>query len=227
MSLSHTDPFCSPVIYGTTRFAIYDYLKEHPSIGHNNLPGLIAAASFSGFIGGIVGNAADLANVRMQSDTTLPASQRRNYRNVFDAWRQMYAEGGFRSYLRGVWANSTRAAIMTSSQLAAYDSFKDLLIARLAMRDNLTTHFAASTLAGLVATTLCSPVDVLKTQIMKSSGASKPLMVMVRENFARDGPAWMFRGWVPSFTRLGPQTIATFVILEQHRKVYRWWLGVD
>lgn len=235
------------VIYGTTRFAIYDILKHqihkshaaedgsshHATSSSSDLLPLIAAASFSGFVGGIVGNPADLANVRMQNDSTLPAAQRRNYRNVFSAWQSMAREEGgfFRNSLRGVWANSTRAAIMTSSQLAAYDVFKDLLVSTESPylgADSSLTHFSASTLAGLVATTLCSPVDVLKTQIMKANKEeAKPVLELIRQNFADAGPRWMLRGWVPSFTRLGPQTIATFVILEQHRRLYRYLMGIE
>ncbi|PSK55151.1 hypothetical protein B9Z65_2540 [Elsinoe australis] len=231
------------LLYGTTRFAIYDILKarlQHkspdapPATKSSNLLALIGAASFSGFVGGIVGNPADLANVRMQNDSTLPASQRRNYRNVFSAWISMAREpGGFpKNAMRGVWANSTRAAIMTSSQLAAYDAFKDILTSPTGIfklsPDSSVTHFTASTLAGLVATTLCSPVDVIKTQIMKARAEEvKSVGELVRTNFAESGPRWMFRGWVPSFTRLGPQTVATLMILEQHRRVYRWFKGID
>lgn len=216
---------------------MYDILKEalqKSDRGHDHassqLGPLIAAASVSGFVAGIAGNPADLANVRMQSDSTLPPEQRRNYKNVFAAWRSMSQEPGgfFRNSMRGVWANSIRATIMTSSQLAAYDAFKDTLVTNAGMSgDSLLTHFAASTLAGLVATTLCSPVDVIKTQIMKASGqdAGKPIAGLVAENFKTQGIGWMFRGWVPSFTRLGPQTVAVFVILEQHRKLYRMWRG--
>ncbi|GAM82553.1 hypothetical protein ANO11243_005350 [Dothideomycetidae sp. 11243] len=234
-------------LYGTTRFAIYDLLKHQihksrasqdsasasSSSSYSELLPLIAAASFSGLVGGVVGNPADLANVRMQNDSTLPAAQRHNYRNVFSAWASMAREqGGFaRNAMRGVWANSIRAAIMTSSQLAAYDAFKDLLVKtnpRFFDPDASATHFSASTLAGLVATTLCSPVDVLKTQIMKAKrDDARPVLELVRQNFADSGPRWMFRGWVPSFTRLGPQTIATFVILEQHRRLYRYLMGIE
>ena len=235
LTLASTDS--PPVLYSGTRFALYDIFKEAlaPSSPAEaaeqslaNVLRSIAAASTAGFLAGIVGNPADLANVRMQNDSTLPAAQRRNYRNVFDAWRRMAGEpGGFlRNSMRGVFANSTRAAIMTASQLAAYDAFKDALTKSVGMGDNLATHFTSSILAGLVATTLCSPVDVLKTQIMKSS-ETKPIMQMVRENFALEGPKWMFRGWVPSFTRLGPQTVATFMILEQHKKLWRYWKGVQ
>lgn len=30
----------------------------------------------------------------------------------------------------------------------------------------------------------------------------------------------MFKGWVPSFLRLGPQTVLTLLILEQHKRLY-------
>ncbi|KAF4552393.1 putative mitochondrial carrier protein 25 [Elsinoe fawcettii] len=230
------------LLYGTTRFAVYDAIKarlQHPHDGSAttvapSLLALIGAASFSGFLGGIVGNPADLANVRMQNDSTLPPDQRRNYRNVFSAWISMGREpGGFpKNSMRGVWANSTRAAIMTASQLAAYDVFKGVLSSPTGWfklsPDSSVTHLTASTLAGLVATTLCSPVDVLKTQIMKARADEvKSVGELMRSNFAENGPRWMFRGWVPSFTRLGPQTVATMMILEQHRRVYRWFKGID
>jgi dicarboxylate transporter 10 len=35
-----------------------------------------------------------------------------------------------------------------------------------------------------------------------------------------EGPLSLFKGWVPAFTRLGPHTILTFVILEQIRAFY-------
>ncbi|KAF2222187.1 mitochondrial dicarboxylate carrier [Elsinoe ampelina] len=232
------------LLYGTTRFAVYDMLKarlqhQHDTPGHTSptspsMLALVAAASFSGFLGGIVGNPADLANVRMQNDSTLPPDQRRNYRNVFSAWTSMAREpGGFpKNSMRGVWANSTRAAIMTASQLAAYDGFKSVLSSPNGFfklsPDSSVTHLTASTLAGLVATTLCSPVDVLKTQIMKARADEvKSVGELMRTNFAESGPRWMFRGWVPSFTRLGPQTVATMMILEQHRRVYRWFKGIE
>lgn len=69
---------------------------------------------------------------------------------------------------RGVWPNSIRAVLMTASQLASYDGFKRQLLQRTPLEDNLSTHFSASFLAGFVATTICSPVDVIKTRVMSA-----------------------------------------------------------
>ncbi len=183
-------------------------------------------ASTSGFLGGVAGNPADVLNVRMQHDAALPPSQRRNYKNAVDGLIRMAREEGWRSLMRGWGPNSMRAVLMTASQLASYDGFKNLLLTKTALEDNLTTHFTASFLAGFVATTICSPVDVIKTRVM-SAKESEGLAQLLLRVYRVEGVNWMFRGWVPSFIRLGPHTIATFLFLEQHKKVYRHLKGID
>ena len=115
---------------------------------------------------------------------------------------------------------------MTASQLASYDVFKRELLERFKMNDDLTTHFTASFMAGFVATTVCSPVDVIKTRVM-SAKTSEGIISLVTRITANEGWMWMFKGWVPSFVRLGPHTIATFMFLEQHKKIYRKLKGYE
>ncbi|PQE04846.1 mitochondrial dicarboxylate carrier protein [Rutstroemia sp. NJR-2017a BBW] len=216
------------ITYSTTRFGVYEELKSDFTKGNRSpsFPILIAIASSSGFLGGVAGNPADVLNVRMQHDAALPPEQRRNYKNAIDGLIRMTREEGWRSLFRGVWPNSMRAVLMTASQLASYDGFKRLLIGKTSMEDGLTTHFTASFMAGFVATTVCSPVDVIKTRIM-SSHESKGLAKLLTDVYKVEGVGWMFRGWVPSFIRLGPHTIATFLFLEQHKKIYRSLRGID
>jgi dicarboxylate transporter 10 len=214
--------------YSTTRFGVYEELKADftTSTQSPSFPALIAMASTSGFLGGIAGNPADVLNVRMQHDAALAPEDRRNYKNAIDGLIRMTREEGWRTLFRGVWPNSMRAVLMTASQLASYDGFKRVLIQQTPLTDSLTTHFTASFLAGFVATTVCSPVDVIKTRIMSAS-ESKPLRKLLMDVYRDEGVGWMFRGWVPSFIRLGPHTIATFLFLEQHKKIYRRLKGID
>ena len=211
--------------YSTTRFGIYEDLKTRfaSDIKQPGLPTLIGMASFSGFLGGIAGNPADVLNVRMQSDMSLPPEKRRNYKHALDGLIQIVRTEGLSSLFRGVWPNSTRAVLMTASQLASYDTFKRLCIEKVGMSDNKTTHFMASFLAGFVATTVCSPVDVIKTRIMSASEKTGGILSLLRNIYRKEGASWMFRGWLPSFIRLGPHTIATFLFLEEHKRLYRKW----
>jgi solute carrier family 25 (mitochondrial dicarboxylate transporter), member 10 len=183
-------------------------------------------ASTSGFLGGIAGNPADILNVRMQNDAALPAADRRNYKHAIDGLFRMIREEGVGSLFRGVWPNSTRAVLMTASQLASYDVFKKELLERTKMKDDLYTHFTASFMAGFVATTVCSPVDVIKTRVM-SAKTQESILQLVTRITSQEGLMWMFKGWVPSFVRLGPHTIVTFMFLEQHKKIWRKMHGYE
>lgn len=220
--------------YSTARFAIYEDLKtrfapiptpENPK-PRQSLLNLVLMSSTAGFLGGIAGNPGDVLNVRMQSDASKPLDAQRNYKHALDGLLRMVREEGPSSLFRGVEANSTRALLMTASQLTSYDVFKQFCLQRLDMRDNFSTHFCASLAAGFVATTICSPVDVIKTRVM-SAGGKVPILNLLSEASRKEGLLWMFRGWVPSFIRLGPQTICTMVFFEQHKKLYRQWKGLD
>lgn len=219
--------------YSTVRFGVYEDLKvrfapertrDNPT-GKPSMVNLIAQSSIAGFLGGIAGNPGDVLNVRMQSDFAKPSDQRRNYKHAIDGLFRMIREEGFMSLFRGVEANSARALLMTASQLSSYDYFKQLYMS-LGMHDNIVTHFEASLSAGFVATTICSPVDVIKTRIMSSHG-KESVMDIFRHATQNEGYLWMFRGWVPSFIRLGPHTVFTMIFFEQHKKLYRQWKGLE
>ncbi|EXJ90838.1 hypothetical protein A1O1_03943 [Capronia coronata CBS 617.96] len=220
--------------YSTVRFGVYEDLKmrfapkptlEDPT-PRQSLLGLIAMSSVAGCLGGVAGNPGDILNVRMQSDASKPPEARRNYKHALDGLVRMIREEGPASLFRGVEANSARAILMNASQLASYDAFKQICLQTLGMKDNLGTHFTASLAAGLVATTLCSPVDVIKTRVM-SAHPKVSILHLLNEASHKEGLLWIFRGWVPSFMRLGPQTIFTMVFFEQHKHLYRKWKGIE
>lgn len=209
--------------YGSVRIGLYETLKEQTKANNipNSPPVLGLLAGISGFTGAIFGNASDIGNIRMQNDGSLPPHLRRNYRHIFDAWAQIKRQEGRRAFAQGLWPNAFRCGMMTSCQLASYDSFRDLLVASTGISgDHPGLHFLASFMAALVATTVCSPIDVIKTQLMGSSGAVGVVQV-TKDLTITEGIRWIFRGWTPSFARLGPQTVATLVLLEQHKRVFR------
>jgi dicarboxylate transporter 10 len=210
------------------RFGIYETLKERVTTAEKkpSFLTLVGMASVSGFLGGVAGNPGDILNVRMQHDAALPLEKRRNYKHALDGVIRMAREEGVGSLWKGVWPNSSRAVLMTVGQLATYDGFKNVLLQYTPLQDNLNTHFTASFLAGFVATTICSPVDVIKTRVM-SSHEHKSIVTLVTEITKAEGLRWMFKGWVPSFIRVGPHTVLTFLFLEQHKKMYRKAQGLE
>ncbi len=216
------------ITYSMTRFGVYETLKERftTSDSKPSFLTLVGMASVSGFLGGFAGNPGDILNVRMQHDSALPPEKRRNYKHALDGVVRMAREEGIASLWKGVWPNSARAVLMTVGQLATYDGFKGVLLNYTPLQDNLTTHFTASFMAGFVATTICSPVDVIKTRVM-SSHVKEGMVKLVTDITRQEGLQWMFKGWVPSFIRVGPHTVLTFLFLEQHKKYYRQLKGLE
>lgn len=207
--------------YSLTRFGAYEYLKENyvPQDKQSSMAYLLPISMISGGVGGIVGNPSDIVNIRMQNDTGLSLDKRRNYKHAIDGVYRIIKEEGVSSLFRGLGTNLVRGILMTSSQVVTYDISKTLLINHFSMnKDSKITFFSASLIAGLVATTICSPADVLKTRIMNSSGSGESIVQILGHAFKNEGPSFMFRGWVPSFVRLGPNTIITFLVVEQLRK---------
>ncbi|KAK9463027.1 mitochondrial carrier domain-containing protein [Lipomyces oligophaga] len=204
--------------YSTTRFGTYEKMKDWASGGHDVTPPfyvILPMAMTAGWIGGAVGNPSDIINIRMQNDMSLDPAHRRNYRNAFEGLWRMTREEGFRAWFRGIGPNTTRGVLMTASQMVSYDEFKKLLVSFGSDPKSMTTHFGCSMLAGLVATTVCSPVDVVKTRVMNAKDKHQPALVILREAVKDEGILFAFRGWLPSFIRLGPQTIITFIVLER------------
>ncbi|KAH7153774.1 mitochondrial carrier domain-containing protein [Fusarium sp. MPI-SDFR-AT-0072] len=191
--------------YSTIRFGVHEDLKSRLShdTGTSHSPMVLIY----------------IVNVRMQSDMSRPLAEQRNYKHVFDGVIHITRTEVLSSLCRGVGANALRASLMNSSQLASYDMAKSSFIRTFGMNDDTITHLVASFLAGIVATTVCSPVDVVKIRIMGSTNGEHVWQISKRSTLS-ESPLWVFNGWVPSFLRLGPHTVLTLLILEQHKKLY-------
>ncbi len=80
---------------------------------------------FSGAVGSVIANPTDVALIRFQSDNSLPAAERRNYKNVLDALARIAKEEGIRGLWTGAVPTVTRAMAVNSSQLVSYNEAKE------------------------------------------------------------------------------------------------------
>lgn len=85
----------------------------------------------AGAIGASVGSPADLALIRMQADATLPAAQRRHYKNAFHALYRIVGDEGVLALWKGAGPTVVRAMALNMGMLASYDQssefFRDSL----------------------------------------------------------------------------------------------------
>jgi len=218
-------------LYSTTRMGLYEVLKnkwtDREAGGTMPLVRKIEAGLIAGGVGAAIGNPADVAMVRMQADGRLPPAQRRNYKSVVDAITRMAKQEGVTSLWRGSSLTVNRAMLVTASQLASYDQFKEMILEKGVMRDGLGTHVTASFAAGFVAAVASNPVDVIKTRVMNmkvEAGKEPPYagaLDCALKTVRAEGPMALYKGFIPTISRQGPFTVVLFVTLEQVRKVLK------
>lgn len=164
----------------------------------------------------------------MQHDGSQKPEMRRNYKHAVDGLLRITREEGAAALFRGMVPNVQRAMLMNASQLATYDAFKDQLLAwGLFKGESLSLHFWASLGAGCVATTICSPFDVIKTRVMNAQDKSLGVWQVAKNAVAKEGFGVLFRGWTPAWIRLGPNTVLVGGTLRSRsllilRPLYFW-----
>ncbi|KIW85694.1 hypothetical protein Z517_01086 [Fonsecaea pedrosoi CBS 271.37] len=214
--------------YSTARFGLYNYFAgiARERTGQRRLPSSweIVCAGAAGGLAGLIGNPTEVALVRMCADGARSPGQRFGYNHAVDAIVRIGREEGLRTFSRGLGPNVVRSVIMNVSQIATYSAAKRQLLSNpsLGLKDGIFTHFLASLLAGTVATTACAPADVLKSRIQNAvavDGAKPSVRKIVAESLRNEGPGFLMRGWTPAWLRLAPNTVLTFVFIEQLQKL--------
>lgn len=210
--------------YSTLRMGLYDVLKD---VMHAEDPRTtplwkkIVAGATAGALGSGIANPTDLVKVRMQAQGTGTAGH--HYRNMWQAFAQIYRAEGVRGLYKGVGPTTQRATLLTASQLASYDHIKHSLLALqwLHFHEGIVTHFTASMLAGFIAAVVTSPVDVIKTRIMNQRGHQLYTSTLdcALKTLRTEGPLGLYKGFVPNWLRIGPHTVVTFIVFEQLRRL--------
>ncbi|XP_049678918.1 mitochondrial uncoupling protein 3-like isoform X1 [Accipiter gentilis] len=120
----------------------------------------------------------------------------------------------------GTLPNIARNAIINCGELVTYDLIKDALLRAQLMTDNVPCHFVAAFGAGFCATVVASPVDVVKTRYMNAGpGQYRNVLSCFLALLMQDGLAGFYKGFVPSFLRLGSWNVVMFVSYEQLQRV--------
>mmetsp|Transcript_1071 Transcript_1071/g.3227 ORF Transcript_1071/g.3227 Transcript_1071/m.3227 type:complete len:297 (-) Transcript_1071:390-1280(-) len=211
--------------YTTARLGAYRTLSD-AAIQYNNGKNLPLAAKagcavVGGALGAIVGNPADLALVRMQADGTLPAHQRRGYKNVFDALAKISRDEGVLGLFKGVGPTMGRAMALNTGMLCSNDQIKEMFVDRLGYsKTDQTTVVGAALCAGIVGATFSLPFDFIKTRMQKMQPLpdgtmpySSSLDCAVK-TVSKEGPMALYTGFPTYCVRIAPQATLTLLFLE-------------
>lgn len=159
-------------VYTTARIGFYDTFTQALSKRASDNGSKVGFAEraiaglSAGGIAAFVGNPADLALIRMQTDGMKPIEQRKNYRSVVHALMSISKGEGITALWAGATPTVVRAMALNLGQLAVFSEAK----AHLKKHTNWSAQaqvLCASAVAGFFASFLSLPFDFVKTRLQK------------------------------------------------------------
>ncbi|XP_072898843.1 mitochondrial brown fat uncoupling protein 1 [Hemitrygon akajei] len=206
--------------FASIRIGLYDSVKqvysrgnEHTSIGTSTL-----AACTTGGLAVALAQPMDVVKVRFQAQGNIQGVQRR-YNGTLQAYKSIVKEEGVQGLWKGTFPNIARNAIVNCSELVTYDIIKQSILRNKLLTDNFPCHFISAFGAGFCTTVVASPVDVVKTRYMNSvPGQYRSALHCARTMLFKEGPTAFYKGFMPSFLRLGSWNVVMFVTYEQLKR---------
>lgn len=167
-----------------------------------------AAGLSAGGLAALVGNPADLALIRMQSDGLKPLAERKNYKSVIDALTSISKNEGILKLWAGASPTVVRAMALNFGQLAFFSEAKQRL--KGTNMSVQTQTLTASAIAGFFASFFSLPFDFVKTRLQKQQkrpDGTLPYKSMVdcfRKVAKEEGMLRFYRGFSTYYVRIAP-----------------------
>lgn len=167
-----------------------------------------AAGLSAGGLAAMIGNPADLALIRMQSDGLKPLAERKNYKSVIDALTSIAKNEGVLKLWAGASPTIVRAMALNFGQLAFFSEAKQQLKSTSLNPQSQT--LAASAIAGFFASFFSLPFDFVKTRLQKQSkkpDGTLPYRSMAdcfRKVANEEGLLRFYRGFGTYYVRIAP-----------------------
>ncbi|CAL1266245.1 unnamed protein product [Larinioides sclopetarius] len=202
------------LVYSGCRMTFFEVFREKLlKTKQNSGPVLwksVLCGSLSGALGQFLASPTDLVKVQMQME-----GRRRleghppRVQSTWHAFRKIIAESGVRGLWKGWVPNVQRAALVNMGDLTTYENSKHFILTHSTLKDNWVTHMLASSCSGLIAATLGTPADVIKTRIMNqpTDNTGKGLFYkssidcLVR-TVQEEGFMALYKGFIPIWTRM-------------------------
>lgn len=222
--------------YGTIKFGTYYTLKKLANErglltdddGSERVWSNIICAAGAGAISSAIANPTDVLKVRMQVH-----GKGTDQMGLIGCFKEIYKYEGVRGLWRGVGPTAQRAVVIASVELPVYDFCKLQLMS--AFGDHVANHFISSFIASLGSAVASTPIDVIRTRLMNqrhvtmlngglgtATASAQKLysgsLDCAVQTIRNEGILALYKGFIPTWVRMGPWNIIFFITYEQLKK---------
>lgn len=234
--------------FASVRIGLYDSVKQFYTSGseHVGVTARLLAGCTTGAMAVLLAQPTDVVKVRLQAQAKCHGCAKR-YTGTLHAYKTIAKEEGINGLWKGTAPNIARNAIVNCTELVTYDYIKEAILQSTSLTgepqaakrpqgtssvtvfggvipgfgsaDNLPCHFVSAFGAGLCTTVFASPVDVVKTRYMNAAiGQYSSVLNCAATMMTKEGPLAFYKGFMPSFLRLGSWNVVMFVTYEQLKR---------
>ncbi len=187
----------------------------------------MVAGGLSGALGALACNPLEIVKTRMQSSAakSLALGHQHGYTGIGNAFGSIVKNEGFRVLYKGSAISMLRSTSATAVNLTTYTLLKERFVKSGLIPDGVIADISCGFTSALLTAAAINPIEVLRTRLYNqpfdkngqgvhySSGVD-----VLKKTVKGEGLLALYKGFVPSFLRLGPHFVLTFVFLEQlHR----------
>nr|CAD7567871.1 unnamed protein product [Timema californicum] len=227
------------VVYSGIRIVTYETLRDKIFKKEPDGSFPIWKSAMSGVISGALAqffaSPTDLIKVQIQME-----GRRRllgkppRVHGTWDAFTKIVNKGGLKGLWKGSVPNVQRAALVNLGDLTTYDSVKRFLLTHTSLNgQSFHSHFmqvGSESLClrptCLVAATMGTPADVVKTRIMNQPTDSKGYGLVYKSSIdclvktvENEGLFALYKGFLPVWIRMAPWSLTFWLSFEQIRSM--------
>lgn len=219
-------------IYGTARLGLFGtFIRLFETRAETNETKVTfreraAAGLGAGALGAAIGNPAEVALIRMQSDGNRPKAERANYRSAIDALSRIRRNEGIKALWSGAYPTVIRAMATNFGQLTFFAETKAQLQHHTEIRGQMQS-VVASGVAGFFAAFFSLPFDFVKTRLQRQQKGSDGRVQYkgMADCFVKvaklEGPLRFYRGFGTYFLRMAPHTVIALICLDNLNRITR------
>jgi len=172
---------------------------------------IFLAGSFAGLIQTSVLCPTEAIKCKLQSQTAVNKSEMK-YKGVFDCFKKVFQESGFRGIYTGLGATIGREVPAFGVYFSSYEIVKDRLD-KVGGVSAFQSSFIAGGFAGVSSWGIVYPVDVIKSNI-QVTGTKDSSLTVGRKIFLNQGMKGLYRGFGPTILRAFPVNAVVFPTYE-------------
>ncbi|XP_068082248.1 solute carrier family 25 member 35 [Anabrus simplex] len=189
----------------------------------------IVVGAVAGCAGAFTGSPFYLVKTHLQSQaaTGVAVGHQHGHTSMTKGLISIYRQHGVLGLWRGVLGAMPRAAIGSATQLISFSTCKEYLVQYKVFQEKpLLNTFVSSMVGGIVISVCMTPFDVVMTRLYNQGVDAEGRGLLYKgvpdcfiKIWKKEGLHGFYKGFVPSYARLGPHTVLCFVFWDALKSI--------